>query len=213
MAYINKAVVLCMLLLLSYWSSVCIYVDFGLTFTISLCRDWTAICKGAIILELRMFGLAPLLRSKRTLSIWFFFVAQCSGVFPEESITFNTRSKERKQNKTNPSNVLIALKKSVLNEGLDLCNSISLKKERKRFHEMQCIVLNWLNIMLNIQYLWEKWERWNLSVSCPLLYIISSHAKSYMISLSTWLFFFLFYLTLQLFLWRPYKINECEELK
>lgn len=62
-----------------------------------------------------MFGLAPLLRSKRTLSTWFFFVAQCSGVFPEESITFNTRSKERKQDKTKNkvklSNVLIAVKK------------------------------------------------------------------------------------------------------
>lgn len=97
--YINKVLVLCTQLLLSYLSNLYVYVDFRLTLTISLCRDCTAICKGAIILELRMFGLAPLLRSKLTLSTWFFFVAQCSGVFPEESITFNTRSKERKQNK------------------------------------------------------------------------------------------------------------------
>ena len=124
---------LCTQLLLSYLSSLYVYVDFRLTLTISLCRDCTAICKGAIILELRMFGLAPLLRSKLTLSTWFFFVAQCSGVFPEESITFNTRSKERKQNKTkaNPSNVLIPLgkKKSIFNGALGLCNCISLKRK------------------------------------------------------------------------------------
>lgn len=144
-------------------------MDFRLTFTISLCRDWTAICKGAIILELRMFGLAPLLRSKRTLSTWFFFVAQCSGVFPEESITFNTRSKERKQDKTKNkaklSNVLIAVKKKKKKvssvSGLGLWYQISSKKERKRLHEIQCIVLNWLNIVLNIQYWWEEWEWWN----------------------------------------------------
>lgn len=97
-AYINKVLVFCTQLLLSCLSNLYIYVDFRLTLTISLCRDCTAICKGAIILELRMFGLAPLLRSKLTLSTWFFFVAQCSGVFPEESITFNTRSKENKYN-------------------------------------------------------------------------------------------------------------------
>lgn len=93
-----------------------VYMDFGLTLTISLCRDCTAICRGAIILELRMFGLAPLLRSKLTLSTWFFFVAQCSGVFPDESITFNTRSKERKPNQTkpNPSDVPIALKTKII---------------------------------------------------------------------------------------------------
>lgn len=97
--YINKVLMFYTQVLLSCLSSLYIYVDFRLTLTISLCRDCIAICKGAIILELRMFGLAPLLRSKRTLSTWFFLVAQCSGVFPEESITFNTRLKESKQNK------------------------------------------------------------------------------------------------------------------
>jgi len=114
-AYINNVLVFCMQLQLNFLLSVCTSVDVRLTLTISLCRYCTAICKGAIILELRMFGLAPLLRSKLTLSTWFFFVAQCSGVFPEESITFNTRSKGRKQNKTKikakPPNVLIALEK------------------------------------------------------------------------------------------------------
>lgn len=125
-AYINK-VMFCRQLLLSYLSILYIYMDFRLTLTISLCRDCTAICKGAIILALRMFGLAPLLSSKLTLSTWFFFVAQCSGVFPEESITFNTRSNERKQNNTKakPSNILISLKKSFFKGGLCLCYYIS----------------------------------------------------------------------------------------
>lgn len=98
-AYINKVLVFYTQVLLSCLSSLYIYLDFKLTLTISLCRDCIAICNGAIILVLRMFGLAPLLRSKLTLSTWFFLVAQCSGVFPEESITFNTRSKESKQKK------------------------------------------------------------------------------------------------------------------
>lgn len=45
--------------------------------------------------------------------------------------------------------------------GLGLWYQISSKKERKRLHEIQCIVLNWLNIVLNIQYWWEEWEWWN----------------------------------------------------
>lgn len=127
---------------LSYLSSVCIYVDFRLTFTISLCRDWTAICKGAIILELRMFGLAPLLRSKRTLSTWFFFVAQCSGVFPEESITFNTMSEEGKQNETKQKQTKIircsdCTEKKV--SGLGLCYCISLEKEKISWDAVHCV--------------------------------------------------------------------------
>lgn len=93
-----------------------------------------------------MFGLAPLLRSKRTLSTWFFFVAQCSGVFPEESITFNTRSKERKQNQKTQSKTIKCsdcTKKQVSSvSGLGLFYCISLEREKKRFHEMHCIVLN-----------------------------------------------------------------------
>lgn len=187
MAYISKALVFCTQLLLSYLSSVCISVDFRLTLTISLCRDWTAICKGAIILELRMFGFAPLLRSKRTLSIWFFFVAQCSGVFPEESITFNTGSKERKQKRTKtkakPSNVLIALKKrrpqwrfrSVL------LYFFQKGKEKISWDAVHCVKL----IKYCAEYTVFVREMGNLSISCPLLYIFFSH----LISLSPWLFF------------------------